>query len=248
MPPADLGFLHALLTTPSDDTARLVYADWLDEHSDPRAAYIRIELRLATLPEDHADYDLLRDQLRSLWMSLDPAWVAVVAKRYDLYLGSYPASQKIQAIKLVREVSGLGLKEAKDLVESLPGIVPGRGLTRQGAEQAMARFPPGCQVSIRPSPVEASDALEVQFRALQAGLPENWLPDWDRPCDLCLGEVGWWIVDRVDFALADLDGEGFNRRAHQPGQAVRSAIPRARAVRGWGLLYSLGLEASVRET
>jgi uncharacterized protein (TIGR02996 family) len=41
---------------PDDDAARLVYADWLDEHGDPdRAAFIRGQIGLATLPADHPD-------------------------------------------------------------------------------------------------------------------------------------------------------------------------------------------------
>jgi len=33
---------------------------------------------------------------------------------------SFPAEKKINIIKVVREVTSLGLKEAKDLVESVP--------------------------------------------------------------------------------------------------------------------------------
>lgn len=38
-------FLHAIVTNPADDTARLVFADWLDEHEQPaRALFIRAQL------------------------------------------------------------------------------------------------------------------------------------------------------------------------------------------------------------
>ena len=39
---------------------------------------------------------------------------------FDVILASVPAEKKIQAIKVVREITGLGLKEAKDLVEGAP--------------------------------------------------------------------------------------------------------------------------------
>jgi len=39
---------------------------------------------------------------------------------YDLYLQSFDASKKITVIKTVREITGLGLKEAKELVETCP--------------------------------------------------------------------------------------------------------------------------------
>ncbi len=39
---------------------------------------------------------------------------------FDVILNSGPADKKIQIIKVVREVTSLGLKEAKDLVEGAP--------------------------------------------------------------------------------------------------------------------------------
>jgi len=39
---------------------------------------------------------------------------------FTVILGSAPADKKIQVIKVVREITGLGLKEAKDLVEAAP--------------------------------------------------------------------------------------------------------------------------------
>jgi uncharacterized protein (TIGR02996 family) len=46
-------FTLAVCENPDDDTPRLVYADWLDEHDDPdRAAFIRLQCELATLADD----------------------------------------------------------------------------------------------------------------------------------------------------------------------------------------------------
>lgn len=42
---------------------------------------------------------------------------------FDVILASVPADKKIGAIKAVREITGLGLKEAKDLVEAAPKAV-----------------------------------------------------------------------------------------------------------------------------
>ncbi|MBI4387037.1 MAG: 50S ribosomal protein L7/L12 [Elusimicrobia bacterium] len=39
---------------------------------------------------------------------------------FTVVLSSVPADKKIQIIKVVRELTGLGLKEAKDLVEGAP--------------------------------------------------------------------------------------------------------------------------------
>ena len=39
---------------------------------------------------------------------------------FDVILAAVPADKKIAAIKVVRELTGLGLKEAKDLVDGAP--------------------------------------------------------------------------------------------------------------------------------
>jgi uncharacterized protein (TIGR02996 family) len=46
------GFLEAIGDEPDDDTPRLIYADWLEEHGEPeRAEFIRLQCRAASLPK-----------------------------------------------------------------------------------------------------------------------------------------------------------------------------------------------------
>ena len=42
---------------------------------------------------------------------------------FTVTLKEYPADKKVTVIKVVRELTGLGLKEAKDLVEGAPALV-----------------------------------------------------------------------------------------------------------------------------
>jgi large subunit ribosomal protein L7/L12 len=49
-------------------------------------------------------------------------------------------SNKINVIKIVREATGLGLKEAKDLVESAPKAVIKEGLSKADAEALIAKL------------------------------------------------------------------------------------------------------------
>jgi large subunit ribosomal protein L7/L12 len=42
---------------------------------------------------------------------------------FSVTLQEYPADKKVGVIKAVREITGLGLKEAKDLVEGVPALV-----------------------------------------------------------------------------------------------------------------------------
>jgi uncharacterized protein (TIGR02996 family) len=70
-------FLRAIYDSPEDDTPRLVYADFLEEHGDPdKAAYVRYECEM-----QHADAARL-NELHDAWTSLidahegsdDDAW------------------------------------------------------------------------------------------------------------------------------------------------------------------------------
>jgi len=54
---------------------------------------------------------------------------------FDLSLDEVPADKKIAVLKIVRGITGLGLKEAKDLVESAPKVIQ-EGITKETAEDA----------------------------------------------------------------------------------------------------------------
>src|SRR5438552_3681095 len=50
--PEAVALYRAILAHPDEDTPRLVYADWLDEHDDlDRAEFIRVQCRLARMNE-----------------------------------------------------------------------------------------------------------------------------------------------------------------------------------------------------
>ena len=54
---------------------------------------------------------------------------------YDLMLDEVPADKKIAVLKVVRGITGLGLKEAKELVESAPKVVQ-EAVAKDAAEDA----------------------------------------------------------------------------------------------------------------
>ena len=54
---------------------------------------------------------------------------------YDLMLDEVPADKKIAVLKAVRGITNLGLKEAKELVESAPKMLQ-EGMAKDGAEDA----------------------------------------------------------------------------------------------------------------
>jgi len=69
-------FLRAIAAAPDDDTPRLVYADWLDEHGDPaRAEFIRVQCELARAAEDDPRRPGLEDREHELLADNEPAWL-----------------------------------------------------------------------------------------------------------------------------------------------------------------------------
>ncbi len=68
---------------------------------------------------------------------------------FNVILASAPADKKIGIIKVVREITGLGLKEAKDLVEAAPKPVK-EGVSKDEAEK------------IKKSLAEAGATVEVK--------------------------------------------------------------------------------------
>jgi uncharacterized protein (TIGR02996 family) len=88
------GLLRAILEDPEDDTVRLAYADWLDEHDQPeRAEFIRIQITLSKdIPCDHCggkgytgyqSYTATCSHCRS-------AFLALKAREYTLWQAHFP--------------------------------------------------------------------------------------------------------------------------------------------------------------
>jgi uncharacterized protein (TIGR02996 family) len=66
--------LEAIFATPDDDTPRLVYADWLDEHGEPEyAEFIRLQIECAKQPNPVLRKPLVRGE-RVVWKKLKRKW------------------------------------------------------------------------------------------------------------------------------------------------------------------------------
>ncbi|MFZ4727800.1 MAG: 50S ribosomal protein L7/L12 [Pseudanabaena sp.] len=68
---------------------------------------------------------------------------------FDLVLDEVPADKKIAVLKIVREITGLGLKDAKDMVESAPKTIK-ESMPKADAEAAKKQIEEaGGKVSIK---------------------------------------------------------------------------------------------------
>jgi len=80
---ATASFLQTILAAPDDTAARLVYADWLEEHHDlPRAEFIRLQCTLDRLGDDDPGRaalarreECLLKQHRQEWLGPLPLWL-----------------------------------------------------------------------------------------------------------------------------------------------------------------------------
>ncbi|WML42569.1 50S ribosomal protein L7/L12 [Neobacillus sp. PS3-40] len=73
-------------------------------------------------------------------VAMGGAAVAAVEEQteFDVVLAS-AGDQKIKVIKVVREITGLGLKEAKDLVDNAPKTIK-EGISKDEAEEVKAKL------------------------------------------------------------------------------------------------------------
>lgn len=68
---------------------------------------------------------------------------------FDVILEEVPAPKKIAILKVVRALTGLGLKEAKNLVESAPKVVK-ESTSKEDAEEIQSKLEEaGAKVSVK---------------------------------------------------------------------------------------------------
>lgn len=95
--PTDADFRREIAARPADGVLRLAYADWLDEHADPRADLVRVETAMRPLPVFSDEYWELRAARAALRPRFDPAWLAEMGygTRYEpVFAHGFPASWK----------------------------------------------------------------------------------------------------------------------------------------------------------
>jgi large subunit ribosomal protein L7/L12 len=133
-------FLQDIRENPGDEALLLEYAEWLEGRGDVRGEYLRLQHQLRQIPARLAE---LRDQI-------DPDWLAALGGRQDLVLTSFRPEYKIAVIKVVREITGLGLAESKDLVERAPCTIK-RDVELADAEKLAGMFQGIAAVELQPA-------------------------------------------------------------------------------------------------
>lgn len=78
-----------------------------------------------------------------------PAEAAAEATEFEVSITEVPADKKIGVIKVLRELTGLGLKEAKDLVEAAPKVVKEKAPKAEAEEMKKKLLDAGAKVNLK---------------------------------------------------------------------------------------------------
>lgn len=74
------------------------------------------------------------------------------ATDFIVFIEDVPADKKIAAIKAVREITGLGLKEAKEVAEGAPRNLSDDSQPKATAEESKKKLEEaGCKVTLKPA-------------------------------------------------------------------------------------------------
>jgi uncharacterized protein (TIGR02996 family) len=115
-----VALFQAILDDPEDDAARLVYADWIEEHGQAeaeRAQFIRVQCELARPGLDEARRAELERHKRRLLTGRKKAWLAELPKLRGVMWGDFVrgfvGSARLQSVFMFH-------RHAKRIFESAP--------------------------------------------------------------------------------------------------------------------------------
>jgi uncharacterized protein (TIGR02996 family) len=184
----DEPFLRAILASPDDRVARLVYADWLDERSDARAEFFRVEARLAA-----ASGPAARAALAARMAELQRA-----LPRWWLWLVGGLRTGRAEPDPLLVEVAALALGRR-------PRAVDNRGYTT--TIEAAALCPLGGRVAVLESRVKEREGwqdirYDLRLRDFD-GNATSWEPETYNPYFGCRPGFFDWLGDAVLFVYRE---------------------------------------------
>ncbi len=102
------GFLEDIIAHPDDNTPRLIFADWLEEHGDgARAEFIRVQIERASLPEWDANHVRLGLRERALLQQHGRKWRGELPRikgvRWEEFRRGFVATAAFSSFKVFRE-------------------------------------------------------------------------------------------------------------------------------------------------
>ncbi len=140
----EAALLRAVADDPHDVLTRSAYADWLEEQGDARAAFLRLQLALPSMPLGTPDNTRAQQRLRELRRGCTEDWLRLVEPLTLLGELSVRAGKTLQGrgVTTLSELHGMtwgevlwrkafGETSRRELAEKLAGLglslVDGRG-------------------------------------------------------------------------------------------------------------------------
>jgi uncharacterized protein (TIGR02996 family) len=90
----DAAFVQAIVGHPEDQALRLIYADWLDDRADRRAAFLRLEAEWIALPETDPRRPGVHQRMLAARTGIDHRWLAAM-ERTPIENCLHPSSELI---------------------------------------------------------------------------------------------------------------------------------------------------------
>ncbi len=220
-------FLEAIAESPDDDTPRLVYADWLEDHRQPqRAAFIRVQCQLAKLAADDPGRAELKKQQQELLGRHQTAWLAALPKLPGVTWDAVFRRGFVAGVRV--EGAGTFLKHAAALFRAAPfwslEVWKARGVGALAASPWLGRLRRLC---VRNSRVGPRGAAELARSPHLAGLSALVLSGTDIEAEGVRALVSSPHLKRLsdlDLAGNDLYDEGPEVVAQAPSLAGLEAL------------------------
>jgi len=176
----EAALLRAICAHPDEDTPRLVYADWLDEHDQPeRAEFIRVQIERDAHPDCTGDHDVIVEHSTEKSRHLrarEAELLAAHRKAWLAHLGAFAEAMYEERVEV-------------GFVRGFPECLTLHGAT--AADFAIIRhFPHLSSIEITGSPLTPEVLSDIahfqhlnQFTTESTGFQSEWLPILDPlPC------------------------------------------------------------------
>jgi uncharacterized protein (TIGR02996 family) len=220
-------FLEAIAEAPDDDTPRLVYADWLEDHRQPhRANFIRTQCERAKLGADDPRRAELKEQEQKLLGRHEKAWLGALPKLAGVTWETTFRRGFVEGAKV--EGAGKFLAQAGALFRAAPlqsvELRKVRGLEGLAASPWLRRLRRLC---VRNSRVGPSGAAALARSPHLAGLSVLVLSGTDVEAEGAKALVHSPYLTRLsalDLAGNDLFDEGADVIAQAPNLAGLEAL------------------------
>ena len=102
-------FLQTILDNPDDDMPRLVFADWLEEHGNPRGAFIRLQCQRAKLTQHDPHWKAMLSEESALLKQFEAEWSKPILRYVEAvqYRRGFVEHVRVSATKLLKSAERL---------------------------------------------------------------------------------------------------------------------------------------------